>query len=114
VPPGDIPQSVLLKLREQAWDAIDFCDCDTTTQKGAKAVQLVVGMIKAGLFPLPGLPHEQQDKAMQIAGDDIIVHLETKDIRIQVKCDFRGGERQYGGTGFLFLQTAEINPLKYH
>jgi hypothetical protein len=46
---------------------------------------------------------------MQFEGLDIVVATR---VRIQVKLDFRGGERELGGTGNLFLQTAECNPTR--
>ncbi len=47
---------------------------------------------------------------MQIRGVDIVVRGQW---RIQVKCDYDAGRGKDGsGTGNLFLQVAERNPLK--
>lgn len=46
------------------------------------------------------------DKKRQLAGIDIELSL-----HVQVKCDYNGG---VGGTGNLFIQTAECNPYGIH
>jgi len=114
VPPMGIAQCILLQVRPSVWDTLSFSTADTTTVKGVKAVRLVVGMLKAGLFPLPGLPEENIDRLIQINGTDITVEIMQRIVRIQVKCDYPGGEKRFGGTGRLFLQIAEINPLGRH
>ena len=114
VEPFDIEKCVSLQINERAWDAINFDVKESTTEKGKKAVKLIVGMIKAGLFPLPAgiIIDPNVSKAIQIKGDDIYVWTQKSCVKIQVKCDFRGGEKHLGGTGHLYLQTAERNPLK--
>lgn len=65
--------------------------------------------IKRGEKTVPQAKAEESgDKSVQIAGTDIVVCCKK---RIQVKCDSRCGERPLG-TGNLFLQRAERNPLR--
>ena len=45
------------------------------------------------------------DKSEQIFGSD----LSAKNIIFQVKCDIKGGHKEGGGSGNLFIQTAERN-----
>jgi hypothetical protein len=114
IPPGAIEQCVEVRPRECAWDAVDLQESESTSVKGAKAVRLVAGMIRAGLLPLPSvlrLIDTDPAKAMQIRGDDIIVDLGASRVHVQVKCDFRGGDKALGGTGNLYLQVSERNPL---
>ena len=114
VKPFDISKCVSLQINDRAWDAFKFNVEEETTIKGEKAVKLIVGMIKAGLFPLPAgiIIDPNVSKAIQIKGDDIYVWTQKSCVKIQVKCDFRGGEKHLGGTGHLYLQTAERNPLR--
>ena len=115
VPPFDIEQCVSLTFRSTAWDYIGFLRNDNTSEKGDKAVKLVEGMLKQGLFPLPFLGREVTDRDIQIDGTDIIVNTNGNDrgtLRLQVKCDYPGGEKGLGGTGNLFLQKTEQNPNK--
>ena len=115
VPPLAIGKCVIIQVRDCAWDKCDFREDDDTSTKGGKAVVLVAGMIRNGLFPLPYNIDSLDDDpayALQIDGDDIVVALGASCVKIQVKCDFRGGEKDLGGTGNLFLQVAERNPLK--
>lgn len=51
-------------------------------------------------------------KVIDIKGTDIYVTTVSGKVKIQVKCDFIGGEIEYGGSGYLYLQTAERNPFK--
>lgn len=115
VPPFAICRCIALEVRDVAWDAVRFSDEDDTTTKGHKAVLLVENMIRAGLFPLPYVIHECETelaKAVQIDGDDIVVLTGANRVHIQVKCDYPGGDKTLGGTGNLFLQVQERNPLK--
>jgi hypothetical protein len=79
----------------------------TSSEKGNSAVAVVKKLLKSGLFPIEVYAEKIDDEDMQISGTDILLKL--KDCRIQVKCDWAAGE---GGTGNLFLQTAECNPHK--
>jgi hypothetical protein len=114
VKPFNIENCVSLQINDKAWTFINFKEGESTTEKGAKAVKLIVAMIRVGLFPLPAgiIIDPNVSKAIQIKGDDIYVWTQKSRVKIQVKCDFRGGEKNLGGTGHLYLQTAERNPLK--
>ena len=87
---------------------IDIRENMTTGEKGRRAVELVANMLEAGKVPLEVKPQEVKDKALQIKGTDITV---TSDTKIQVKCDYNSGHK---GTGNLFLQVEECNPLGEH
>jgi len=115
VPPFDIRRCVALEVRADAWAAATFCETDDTSTKGAKAVRFVAGMIRAGVFPLPYAIDQcdaDPSRTMQINGDDIVVTVGSNRVHIQVKCDYRGGDVALGGTGNLYLQVAERNPLR--
>ena len=117
VPPLAIPKCVALEVRNQAWKAAAFDAKDDTTTKGRKAVNFVAAMIRGGIFPLPylsGCTQTELSEQVQIDGDDIIVVIGAGRFHIQVKCDYRGGPKEMGGTGNLFLQVAERNPLQKH
>jgi hypothetical protein len=97
----DIPDSLIVHANIQ--------ETQSTTEKGTRAMHLVAAMIRDALFPFPLDPTIITDTNMQFEGLDIVVATR---VRIQVKLDFRGGERELGGTGNLFLQTAECNPTR--
>lgn len=107
VPPGCISNCEVFKIPDKWWKRVNFKDFDNTTIKGEKAVRIVKNMIIKGMMPALKLKYEEvTEKDLQIEGTDIIIRSKAK---IQVKCDYKGGE---GGTGNLFLQTSECNPLK--
>jgi hypothetical protein len=81
---------------------------ESTGTKGQKAVYVVHEMLKRGLIPIKQNIETITEQDMQISGTDIIVH---SNIRIQVKCDWKAGTKELGGTGNLFIQTAECNPF---
>lgn len=116
VPPMAIPGCVGLELRSSVWDALAFVSSDGLSQKGGKALRLVMGMIRQGLLPLPSMPKDVGDFELQVKGMDITIMPGQwqRPIVVQVKCDYKGGAQVLGGTGYLFLQTAECNPLGYH
>ena len=114
VPPFAIRRCVAVTVRPEAWTVVDLREGESTSEKGAKAVCLVNAMIYNGILPLPYTAASldaDPSKALQIRGDDIIVQLGASSVHIQVKCDFKGGDRTRGGTGNLYLQVAERNPL---
>lgn len=89
-------------------EAQAFNPQDSTTDKGRKAVAVVVELLGRGWFPLLSIrAQESADARIQVSGVDLLVSGQW---RIQVKCDFYGGSRPQG-TGNLFLQTAERNPF---
>lgn len=115
VPPLAIRRCVALEVRAEAWEKAAFRRTDDTSEKGKKAVRFVRDMIRSGVFPLPyaiGDCDTDLDKTMQIDGDDIVVSVGANRVHIQVKCDYPGGDAALGGTGNLYLQVAERNPLK--
>lgn len=90
---------------------MSFNKTDSTSAKGDKAVRVVMQMIKDRLIPIALDVSDITDEMMQIEGTDIIVQATA---RVQVKCDWRAGHRELGGTGNLFIQIAECNPLRSH
>jgi len=82
---------------------------ELTSTKGAKAVSIVADMLKRQLVKLPLNISFIDKKDLQIRGHDILIWSK---LTLQVKCDFLAGEREFGGTGNLFLQTAECNPRR--
>jgi hypothetical protein len=87
-----------------------FNPLHTPSEKGRMAARLAQRALKEGYVPLPfALVIESKDLKIQRSGADILLwgHL-----RIQVKCDWEAGPKAWGGSGNLFLQVAEINPLK--
>lgn len=108
VPPRDIAGCHELAIPPDVLAKVNCRSVDSTTVKGNKAVTVAREMILRGLVPLGGASDAVTDKGLQIDGLDIVVRIET---RIQVKCDFSGGRL---GTGNLFLQVSEVNPLAMH
>lgn len=84
---------------------------DGTSQKGDKAVVIVLQLLRVGMFPLIAQALPVHAKDLQVSGTDILFAMSG---RVQVKCDYAGGEIKYGGTGNLFLQFAECNPFKQY
>jgi len=88
---------------------------DSLGTKGHKAVVTVQNMLKRGKFAFPrldGVGGDSQvvtEKQIDIRGTDIIVFAR---IKMQIKCDYRGGPQELGGTGNLYLQVAESNPFR--
>jgi hypothetical protein len=116
VPPFGIRGCAAVQINDAAWEHVNFLDSDSLSVKGRKAEKLIVAMVRSGLLPFPALSENITDAGMQISGGDIIVKLNAfrkDDIIIQVKCDYRGGEKEFGGTGNLFLQVSESNPFGY-
>jgi hypothetical protein len=81
-----------------------------TSEKGRAAVITVKAAIKAGVFPLWPDCYENKNIATDISGTDIIVKANR---RIQVKYDHTA-HCGHGGTGNLFIQTHETNPLRQY
>jgi len=114
VPPFDIKKCVALTVNVAAWRHFNFQNSDDTSVKGHKAEEMIGKMLQHGMFPIPALGDVVEEKDIQLRGGDIFIKpnaLRKKEIIIQVKCDFPGGEKELGGTGNLFLQIAESNPL---
>lgn len=111
VPPDDIKNMRRVPIPEHVLQQANFSPYDTTSEKGARAVRVVQYLLRNGLFPLWAHPTIIHDVDMQVEGLDIIVKMNT---RIQVKCDYRAGDKEAGGTGNLYLQVAECNPFKMY
>jgi len=117
VPPFEIRECVSLSINPNVWRHMNFNESDDTSTKGGKAESMIVQMLKRGMLPIPAIGENIADADMQISGCDIYIKpnaLRKQEIVIQVKCDYPGGESEYGGTGNLFLQIAECNPLRKH
>jgi len=108
VPVDDVPDLRTLNWAGAPW--ADFIETDTTTQKGAMAVDIVKALMQMGRFPLWVDGHTPSTK-MDIEGTDIIVCGQW---RIQVKCDWSAGRKKDGGSGNLYIQLKERNPLGLH
>lgn len=81
----------------------------STNEKGRLAVICVVQLMNMGRFPFWLDAAEDERENVQIKGTDIVVFCRKK---VQVKCDYR--KCRTGRSEYLFLQKAEINPLKRH
>lgn len=92
------------------WDNWTHSEMDCG-EKGIMAVICVKAAILANKFPLWVCGIVNEDKEMDIQGTDMIV---TANRRIQVKYDAPAYPKSLGGTGNLFIQTHECNPLKIH
>lgn len=101
----------LRRLKFYSWDGWSEFDLTrTTTEKGQLAVRCVLAIMRCGRFPFWVHATEDERKDIQVSGADIVVSCGA---RVQVKCDYRGGDKPLG-TGNLFLQKSERNPLRRH
>jgi len=82
-----------------------------TSAKGRAAEAAVRWAIENDKLPKYGTSCTDASDAEQLRGIDLLTDMGHS---IQVKCDYRGGEKIKGGTGNLFVQVAESNPLKQH
>ncbi len=99
----------LRRVRFQSWEGWTQLRPDlSTSRKGRLAVVCVIAAMKRGRFPFWLDAAEDERQNVQILGTDILVFCRKK---VQVKCDYTAGDRPLG-TGNLFLQRAERNPLK--
>lgn len=93
-------------------DIMQEVDCrleDSLVVRGQKAERVVRMMFERKLVQTHlDLNLGSTNQKAQIEGIDFI----TRSLKHQVKCDFKGGPRERGGTGNLFIQTAELNPFK--
>lgn len=110
VPIEDIQPQYVLTSEAYPWDDYDH-DTMNLAQRGSAAVHVVRAAIKANRFPLWVCGIVESDKDLDIQGTDIIVKASR---RIQVKYDWGAYPRSEGGTGNLFIQTMERNPLKIY
>lgn len=96
-------------LPEPLLKANPIHETDKPDIKGKNARVIAVRLLEDGRLPIPMKVNVVENTQQQIEGMDLVVDSK---IRIQVKCDFRGGNRDLGGTGNLYLQIAEANPHK--
>jgi len=114
VRPSEIEGMILLYPRKVAWARYDFVSGDLS-QKGTEAERMIAEMCSEGLIPL-GRKGGTQVRVVKkgtdenISGSDIVASPGGV-VKIQVKLDSRGGAVQRGGSGRLYLQTDERNPL---
>lgn len=101
----------LRRLQFKSWDGWSrFNPNASTSQKGALAVECVVETMRLGRFPFWVNATEDQRQDVQIKGTDLLIFCRK---RVQVKCDYASGDKPLG-TGNLYLQNAERNPLRRH
>lgn len=99
----------LRRVKFYSWEGwTQFRPTLPTSRKGTLAVLCCIAAMKRGRFPFWLDAAEDQRENIQQLGTDILVFCRK---RIQVKCDFTGGDRP-NGSGNLYLQRAERNPLK--
>jgi len=99
------------RIKFYSWVGWELCNREmSTNKKGEFAVACVLELMRIGRFPMWMEEEEDKRKDVQIKGTDITVFIKK---RIQVKCDYDAGEKPLG-TGYLFLQKSERNPLKRH
>ena len=87
----------------------DFTPRMSTSQKGQWAQDMCCQLLNQGRFPFWFEGSLIDNRELQIQGMDIVVNVQT---RIQVKCDARCGRREFGGTGNIYIETHECNPLR--
>jgi len=113
VPWRDIPDIRRIRWTSEPWWE-RFSENQTTSEKGASAVSVAQDLLRIGRMPLwTSVAGESQSSHLQIKGTDILLWGRWK---IQVKCDWKAGDKgELGvGSGNLFLQIAERNPLGNH
>jgi hypothetical protein len=99
------------RLRVSGWPQFEgWTETLCPTEKGRRAVDVVVSLLARGRFPLWVTTQEDSRQSVQIKGADIVVFANQK---IQVKCDYRAGDAP-GCSGNLYLQTRERNPKHLH
>jgi hypothetical protein len=103
----DIPGCVVMKIPQSILeDARRRVNIDSpTSAKGQAARDVVIAMLQRGSLPLPmaATIAPRQDDI-----DGIDLYVENERWSLQVKCDWKGG---LTGTGNLYIQTHERNPL---
>ena len=80
----------------------------STSRKGQLAVLCAISAMQRGRFPMWLDAAEDKRTYVQQQGTDVLVFCRK---RIQVKCDYCAGDPP-AGSGNLFLQRSERNPLK--
>jgi hypothetical protein len=109
IPPGDINGCRSVPIPFHLFDQIGFDSQDGSTAKGAKAERLVLWMIDAGFISTVIRKVAVTERELQVSGADVIMARV-----LQIKLDWKAGSRQLGGSGHLFIQTAECNPQQQY
>ena len=112
VPPHKIRQCREVEIPRKLLLSFNVKESDSETCKGNAAVEIVMFMLKTGRLPIFCDPEMVEDLDLQRNGEDILIR--NLNMRIQVKCDYKGGPKQRGGTGNLYLQVKECNPFGKH
>lgn len=109
VPITDVNPKYILTSKFYQWDKWDH-DAMSCGEKGDMAVDCVRAAIIANKFPLwvCGIVNDQVE--IDIEGTDILVSSRR---RIQVKYDWLAYPKP-GGSGKLYIQTHECNPLRLY
>jgi len=110
VPIVAIEPKYILTSSRFPWLDYDHASMDLA-ERGKAAVAAVRAAIRANRFPLWVCGIVNDDRELDIQGMDILVNAKR---RIQVKYDWGAYPKDRGGTGNLFIQTAERNPLGIH
>ncbi len=96
----------------------------STSEKGRYAEDIWVQMseedgqeiykklIEKGIVSANISPRKVDDIKLQKSGIDTEIRI--PEFTAQVKCDYRGGSKEHGGTGNLFIQIFECNPYEQH
>jgi len=111
IPPESIKNCRRVPIPDDLMYRAGFSKNDSTSMKGAKAEAIVNQMIRLGLISLVLDTVIITDEEMQINGSDIVADLAQS---FQVKCDWKAGPKELGGSGNLFIQDTECNPLRQH
>jgi len=115
VPPDKLNGCVWARIPQDILIAHSIRNSMTTSNKGMAAQNVIIDSIKNRTFPFPDsmfVIDEVCDENIQVKGIDLVIVPTIG--KIESKCDLRGGHKEFGGTGNLFLQTCEINPLKLY
>jgi len=92
---------------EPWWDRFDALA--STSAKGRAAESVVRDLLALGRIPLWLIANSSKDAGFQMQGRDYLCWGRWV---ISVKCDLRAGPVSDGGTGNLYIETAERNPLR--
>lgn len=111
VPPFDIPTCREFQLPPALWEKYRITLDMPPDVRGRIAERLVYVTMREAIVAIPLQTKTVADRVLQQQGHDIAVRFSGS---VQVKCDYRGGRRDLGGTGNLFIQIAELNPKKLY
>lgn len=100
----EIPEDLLTKTRQYL---SQFSGPAWTRAKGRIAERIGQEMQKRGMFA-PFLLDSPVSLEDQLRG------IDARGPTLQFKCDYTGGPEYLGGSGNLYLQTKERNPLGLH